>query len=146
MNPSSDIGSALPGKNVGPGSHPQAPANWREALMALIASRVSLIQLEAKDTSRKTVRRISLVAAACGCAFFFWALLLAGGVSWGSEVTGWPWNRLAVGAAGLHLLAAILLARAARSPAEPSFPVTRAEFQKDREWIENFQHPNKSND
>ena len=46
----------------------------------------------------------------------------------------------------LHLLIAIVLAKVAKSPMEATFPVTRAEFQKDREWIENFQNPNKSND
>lgn len=114
--------------------------------MALIASRITLIQLEAKDASKQTARRVSLVSAACGCAIFSWALLLAGGISWVSEATGWPWNRVATGASALHLLAAIILAKAAKSPMEATFPVTRAEFQKDREWIEKFQKPSKSND
>ena len=105
--------------------------------MTLIASRVALIQLEAKDASTKAVRRVSFVSAACGCAIFAWALLLAGGISWISESTGWPWNRVAIGASALHLLAAIIFVKVAK------FPVTRAEFQKDREWIENFQKPSK---
>ena len=146
MNPSSDIGPTPPGDRDGPMSSPKAPANWREALMALIASRVTLIQLEATDASKQTARRVSLISAACVCAVFFWALLLAGGISWVSEATGWPWNRVAIGVSALHLLAAIILAKAAKSPLEPTFPVTRAEFQKDREWIEKFQKPNKSND
>ena len=62
-----------------------------------------------------------------------------------SESLDWPWNRVAVGAAILHLLAGIILVRLAKPSAATAFPVTRAEFQKDREWIENFPKTKKSN-
>lgn len=114
--------------------------------MALIAARFALIQLESKDAAKEGARRASLVAAACGCAVFAWGLLLAGGVSIIAHETGWPWNFVAVGAAVLHLLAAIILAISAKSSGDSAFPVTRAEFQKDREWIENFKQTRKSND
>jgi H+/Cl- antiporter ClcA len=114
--------------------------------MALIAARVALIELESKDLAKAGVRCATLIAAACGCFVFSWALLLAGAVSLVSEMTGWPWNRVALAAAALHLLAGIILVRRAKPAGESSFPVTRAEFQKDREWIENYQKTRKSND
>ena len=114
--------------------------------MTLIATRFALIELESKDLAKAGVRCASLIAAACGCFIFTWALLLAGSVSLISEMTGWPWNRVALAAAALHLLAGIILARLAKPAGESSFPVTRAEFQKDREWIENYQKTRKSND
>lgn len=114
--------------------------------MALIAARFALIELESKDLAKAGARCATLIAAACGCFIFTWALLLAGGVSLISEMIGWPWNRVALAAAALHLLAGIILARLAKPSGEPSFPVTRAEFKKDREWIENYQKTRKSND
>ena len=57
-----------------------------------------------------------------------------------------PWDQVAIGVAVLHLLAGIILARLAKPSAATAFPVTRAEFKKDREWIENFQKTKKSND
>lgn len=114
--------------------------------MSLIAARFALIELESKDLAKAGVRCASLIAAACGCFIFAWALLLAGGVSLIAELTGCPWNRLALTAATLHLLGGFILARMAKPSGESSFPVTRAEFQKDREWIENYQKTRKSND
>lgn len=148
MSSSSDIGLKDSGKASEPDSaHPDASrTNWREALMGLVASRVALIQLESKDAARGASKRAVLIAAACGCAFAAWMLILAGGVSIISQSTGWPWNWVAVGLAALHLLVGIILAQAAKSTDTPTFPATRAEFQKDREWIENFNKPRNSSD
>ena len=147
MNPSSDIGPDSPAEAAGtrlPGQMP--PANWRVALMDLIASRFALIELESKDAAKDGARRAALIAAACGCAVFAWALLLAGGISLIAESCGWPWNLMAIGAAVLHLLAGIILASLAKPSTGASFPVTRAEFHKDREWIQNLHTTKKSND
>ena len=114
--------------------------------MSLIAARFALIELESKDAAKQGARRAALAAAACGCAVFAWALLLAGGVSLIAESAGWPWYAVALGAAVLHLLAGIILANLAKPSANPAFPVTRAEFKKDREWIENFHKTKSSND
>jgi hypothetical protein len=111
--------------------------------MGLVASRVALIQLESKDVARGASKRAILIAAACGCAFAAWMLLLAGGVSIISQSTGWPWSWVAVGLAAIHLLVGVILAQTAKSAGGDSFPATRAEFQKDREWIENFNKPKK---
>ncbi len=114
--------------------------------MALIASRLELIQLESKQAAQEASRRAMLIGVAAGCAFAAWMLFLAGGVSLLSQVSGWPWNWVAVGLACLHLLVGLILAKAAKSVVTPTFQATRAEFQKDREWIENFNKPRKSND
>lgn len=122
------------------------PENWREALMTLIASRIALIQLEARETARQRARRVVGVIVAVICLFFTWTLLLAGGIAAVSSASGWPWHWLAIGAGALHLLLALLLLKGgSANPATPAFPLTRAEFQKDREWIENFQKKPKSN-
>ena len=121
------------------------PANWKEALLGLVSSRIALIQLESKHAASHAARRAAAAVAAILCVFFTWTLLLAGGTAVIASATGWPWGWVAIGAAGLHLLAAMIFAKSAKSHGEPSFPVTRSEFQKDREWIENLQKTRKSN-
>jgi uncharacterized membrane protein YqjE len=115
--------------------------------MSLIASRVTLIQLESKEAAKGGIRRATFIFAACGCLFFSWALVLAGGVSLVAHLASWPWSYVALGGAAIHLLAGLFLGRLAlKSPQGTAFPITRAEFQKDREWIENFQKTPRSND
>jgi cytochrome bd-type quinol oxidase subunit 2 len=115
-------------------------------LLTLIASRVTLVQLESQDAAKAGARRGLLLIAVLVCAFFAWALLLAGGIAASSQLTGWSWYWIAIAASGAHLAAALMFARTAKKPGPPAFPITRNEFQKDREWIENFQKTRKSND
>lgn len=133
----------------GPSSHGRSeedafPANWRAAVLNLISSRVALIQLESKDAARDAASRMARLVALVICIFFTWALLLAGGTAALARATGLPWYAIAFGFAALHLVAALILAKSAKSPSGPAFPITRAEFQKDREWIENLQLTRKS--
>ena len=119
------------------------PNNWQEALMALIASRITLIRLEARQSAKNGAGRAIRMAAAAFCLLFAWMLLLAGGIAAVSACSGWPWHWVALATAVLHLLLAwILIISCKATP--PAFPATRAEFQKDREWIENFQKKPKS--
>jgi MFS family permease len=147
MNPTSDTdrSPAVGIPNLERDSPAQAPANWREALFALFVSRIALIECESKDAAKHAARRAILLGALVCCVFFMWALLLAGAIAAIAITSGWPWYWLAIGTGAIHMLAAILLAKAAQAPAKPAFPVTRAEFKKDREWIENLQKTPKSN-
>jgi MFS family permease len=122
------------------------PLDWREALLTLIASRISIIQIESKEAARAAAGRLAYLIGIVICIFFAWALFLAGGIAALAAATSWSWFWIAMAVAALHLVAAALLSRAAKAPAKPSFTHTRAEFQKDREWIENFQKTRKSND
>ena len=114
--------------------------------MALVDSRVSLIQLESRELGKEVARRSIFIGAACVSAVITWGLLLVGCISLIAELGGWPWNRVALAAAALHLLLALLFFRLSKSSGGQAFPVTRNEFQKDRAWIENFHHPRKSGD
>lgn len=138
LSPAADI----PGQ--APESVTRTPANWREALLALIASRIALIELEFKEAAKDGTRRAVLAAALVFCLIFMWALLLAGSIAGLARITAWPWYWIAIAFGVLHLVAAIRLAMAVRAPQSPVFPVTRAEFTKDREWIEKFHSPRKS--
>ena len=112
--------------------------------MGLIASRVALIQLESKDVARDGARRAVMLLGVIGFVFFGWTLLLAGIVALLSTATGWSWSWVAIGLAIIHLLLAAIFAKLAKPSGRQAFPFTRAEFEKDREWIENFQKTSRS--
>jgi uncharacterized membrane protein YqjE len=126
--------------------HPSPCPNWRTALMTLLAARLDLIQIESKDFASELTRRGSWLLAASGCALFTWALVLVSGISIISQKLACPWDRIALGVAALHLLLGLFFARLAKPKSADTYPITRAEFKKDREWIENFQKTKKSND
>ena len=101
MNQSSDIGPVPAEESAGTRV---PPANWREALMDLIAARFALIELESKDAAKQSAKRAALIAAACICGIFAWVLLLAGGISLIAETNGWPWYAVAIAAAAIYSL------------------------------------------
>ena len=97
-------------------------------------------------TIKNVARRAILLMALAFCTLFAWALLIAGGIACLARIAGWPWPLIAIACAILHLAGAFALAKVARSKIPTAFPVTRAEFLKDREWIETLQPTKKSND
>lgn len=134
-----------PPDTAGHGAVPPPPANTLTAILDLIASRVALVRLESKEVVGHGVRSLLLYIAAGICAVFAWALLVAGLVTWISEAAGWPWHWVALGAAACHAIAAWILMVFAKPATIDTFPLTRSEFQKDRQWLESFQKPRKPN-
>ena len=137
MNPSSLT-------NPPPESPP--PVGWREALGDWATARVELIQIESREASRSALRKGVLAGALAATVFFIWALLLAGGIGLLTaylESCGhpWGWPAVTLAAAGLHALLALGLAVALRRPTPPPFPITRSEFEKDREWLKTLKTP-----
>lgn len=150
MNSETDIHSAPPG-GAGSGipdpisdSTTKEPTDWRAALLTLIASRVAIIQIESKEAAKGAAERLAYLVGMIICVFFTWALVLAGGIAALAAATSWSWFWIAMAAGGVHLLAAIGFTRAAKAPGKATFIATKAEFHKDREWIENFQTARKS--
>lgn len=124
---------------------PVSPPNMRTAVMDLIASRVDIARIESKELALQGIKSLVLVIAAGCAAFFSWALILAGLVHWIAQAAGWAWHWVALAAGLLHLLAAALMVKLAKPTMKSAFPITRSEFHKDREWIENFHHQKKPN-
>jgi type VI protein secretion system component VasF len=60
MNPPSDTPPPPPAETPGArsGMEEASPANWIEALMALISSRIALIQYEARESAKSGVKRV----------------------------------------------------------------------------------------
>ncbi len=114
--------------------------------MALIASRIAIIQLESAEAAKNASKIIIHWIAALTCIFFAWALIIAGTIAAIAHCMHWPWHWIALATATIHLLAAASLFRLGKPNRIPAFHITRTEFQKDREWIENFHNHQKSND
>jgi len=117
------------------------PANWRVAVADLLSARVELIRLEAKQAAEQGAQKAVAVAILAISAAFTWALVLAGLIPLISEVSGIRWPLIALMSAGLHLFLALLMVARLRRPGTPTFPITRDEFQRDREWFKNLQPP-----
>ena len=147
MNDSSGMASSTP-SGVAAEHHASAsvPAGWSEALGALIGARISLIQLESKAAARQAGIYAALIAAIALATIFAWALVLAGGIAALAAATSWPWHWIALAAALGHALTAVICLGFVRSTRPPAFPITRAEFHKDREWLDTLKTPRKSND
>jgi cytochrome bd-type quinol oxidase subunit 2 len=140
MNHSQETPNPRP---TAPDSSSAEPLGWLDSAALLVSSRIELIRLEARASARQSALRVAKIAAAALCLLFTWILLVAGGIGALAAATGWPWHWLAIAAALIHLIAAFALV-ARRHTTEPSFPLTRAEFEKDRQWLETLKKKNAS--
>lgn len=126
-------------KDTPGGTPPTRPPSWGEAVNGMVSSRIGLLRLEAADLARVSVRKIVFALAAAVSALFTWALVVSGAIGLIVRFTSWPWSYVVLGAAAVHLLAALAFVQALRGPAPPAFPLTREEFKKDRAWLETLQ-------
>ncbi len=117
------------------------PANWREAVADLLSARIELIRLEAGQASAEGARKAVALAVMAISVAFAWALVLVGLIPLISESSGVKWPVIALGAAVLHLFLASLMLLRLRRPGRPAFPITRQEFQRDREWFRTLKPP-----
>jgi len=135
------------GPSPNPVNRPAIPTNWRTALADLVAARFALVQAELKQTASSGIKRVMFFGAGALFLLFTWGLIVAGVIGAIAGEAGYPWYWVTLIAGGIHLLLAGIVIVLAKRPAEgPSFHFTREEFKKDREWLENFQSPKKSND
>ncbi|MEI6654820.1 MAG: phage holin family protein [Verrucomicrobiota bacterium] len=144
MNASSRMDSSTPPPACA--APAAAPGTWSEALGNLIHARLCLLQLELGGAARQIGKSVLLLGSAALAVIFAWALGLAGGIAALAAATAWSWHWIALAAALVHLLAAATCLQLAKASSPPTFPVTRAEFQKDCEWLNTLKSPRKSND
>ncbi len=148
MNPSSDAPPASLG--VSPSEHRQDPSDsasgWQTALDALITSRIGLIKLESQDAAARTCRKLIFLVVAALAALFAWGFIVTGLIHVIHFFKDWPMHWIVLGAGLIHLLVALIFAALAKSSSSPTFSVTRAEFQKDREWLHQLLKTKKSVD
>lgn len=111
------------------------PRNWKQAIPCLVASRFAIIQSEAKDAVSPVIGKIISLIIAALCVFLAWLLVIAGAVGAIAANSSWQWYQAAFAIAGGHLLVALIALLLSRSKSVEKFPITRAEFEKDREWL-----------
>jgi uncharacterized membrane protein YqjE len=127
---SPDESGVSPSVSVG-----ETPRDWVEALLTLAFSRAEIIRIEAKAASRGAMNRLALLLVGIFALFAAWALALAASIGAIAASSSWEWYHVAFASAGAHVFIGAIFLLVLRARNSESFPVTRAEFQKDREWL-----------
>lgn len=118
--------------------------NWKEAIPDLIFSRIGIFRIEAQDAWEVTVRKLILLSVLLFGLFATWSLITAGLIGVISARFNCPWYFAAFSLGGVYLLVSLMmLLIIKRSKKTESFPITRQEFEKDREWLNQLK--NRSN-
>ena len=115
------------------------------ALAAFFESRFALVAEESKAAAVQVLVLVGcLIFALLLCALGY-IFLVTGVVVGLAHLAGisWPW--IAVAAAAVHFIIALALVVVARTRiTKPLFIETRAELNKDREWLKNLDTTNQS--
>ncbi len=102
------------------------------------SARMRLASIEGREAAGEAGKVLLLAGAVLVAGAFGWLFLCLGAVFLLAKAMGeygWVWASLIVGCA--HIVIAILLGLVLRAHRSKSFfPLTTAEFQKDREWLE----------
>lgn len=114
-------------------------SSLRESAVEFVSARLELLSLEAQDAGKAAAKKGALVGLIAGCAMIAWMALVAGLIGWiATAGDGVKWHFVAIGAAIFHLLIAGIAAAVLRGPSAASFPLTKSELLKDREWLLNL--------
>ena len=124
---------------------PPASPNWRTAIADLVAARLGIFQIEGKEAAASGIKRVAFFAAAAILLLFAWGLIIVGIIGAISGKGGFAWYWVTLIAGAIHLLLAVTFVMLGKRPSGPAFPILRAEFNKDRVWLEKFQTPKKFN-
>lgn len=123
--------------------HP--PGNWKDAIPSLIASRIGIFRIEAQDALEITVRKLIGLGVILFSLFATCSLLTAGLIGWIAAHFACPWYFAAFSVGGVYfLISVVMLMIIKRTKKIESFPVTRAEFEKDREWLNQLKNRSSS--
>jgi uncharacterized membrane protein YqjE len=108
-------------------------------LGAFIESRIGLFATESKSA---LVQLLTLIVCVVTALIFFvmgYIFLIASAVVWLAGIAGVSWWWIALAGTCVHFLLAIILLLIAKARmAEPLFPITTAELEKDRQWLKNL--------
>lgn len=111
------------------------PTNWKEALVTLLSTRGRIFKYEMGRVAEAGIRKIVFSVVAVVAMFFAWLFLMIGAIGLLTLVPELVWWHGALIVGGLHLLVALILFLLVKNGSMPGFPLTRAEFEKDREWL-----------
>jgi hypothetical protein len=112
--------------------------DWQSAFAEFATTRVELIRLESRDAARTAIQKTIEALGLAGVALLAWLCLLAGIIGALQHFTDWPWWTFALLLGAIHGLIAWRFAVLLKRPGAPAFPLTRAEFTKDRLWMKSL--------
>lgn len=100
-------------------------------------ARGRLLQIEAQEAGVHFTNILVLAAVASGCLLCGWLLAVPAFVWLVAEWQGWPWWKVALGAAGAHMFFGLIFLMRMRSLLRRLhvFDETFRQFQRDREWL-----------
>ena len=112
--------------------------SWAKAAAEFVSSRIELIRLEAEQAGTQLARKAAFLAACIICVVMVWLLLSAGLIGLITSLSGGrvPWYGAAMILAALHLVGGVFAVMQLRKPVAPTFPLTRNQLAKDKEWLE----------
>lgn len=107
------------------------------ALALYAEARGRLLQIEAQEAGVRFTTIIVLAGLAAGLLLCGWLLAVPALVWLVSHTQGWPWWKVALGAAGGHLFFGLLILLRLRTLLRRLhvFEETFKQFQRDREWL-----------
>lgn len=100
-------------------------------------ARGRLLQIEAQEAGVQFTTMLVLAAIASGFLLCGWLLAVPALVWIVSHTQGWPWWKVALGAAGVHLFFGLIFLLRLRTMLRrlQVFEETFKQFQRDREWL-----------
>lgn len=113
---------------------------WLAALATLLSARLEMICIEGKSASSLAASKLAVLVVALFGLLSAWVLALAAAIGAIAASTSWKWYDITFLFAGVHVMIGVILLLAMKSGKKISFPVTRAEFDKDREWLERLKN------
>lgn len=116
--------------------------NWMEAIIGLIETRAAIVSLETKDALSCALAKLIPLVVCLFCVFAAWVLTVAAIIGCLTAATCWKWHQITFAMAGLHILIAVVALLVAKAKKPAPFPVTRSEFEKDREWLIQLKNQN----
>ena len=119
-----------------------AGADWQSTIAEFAATRIELIRIESQDAARTAAQKTREVVLLVGAGLLGWLCLLAGLIGALHHLTSWPWWAIALALGVMHVMIALRFAALLKRPSTPAFPLTRAEFHKDRLWMQSLKKPN----
>ncbi len=108
-----------------------------QTLALYIEARGRLLQIEAREAGSKFSVILIFALLLAGCLLFAWMIAVPALIFLVADSQGWPWWKVTLGAAGLHLFFAcvFLVALKARLHRLGVFEETLNQFKYDRDWI-----------
>ena len=114
-------------------------------LVDLFRARVLLFQLELRDVANSARKLVFLYVAATTSLVVAYLCVTAGTLSLVARLLELPWDIVAVGAGGLHALAAMaFFVCIKRVKRDQPFRESLNQMEKDRQWLESKTEPPQS--